>query len=155
MPNCEVDNVSLFDAAQNEPVKMLVAEEAPENQRFIAWVLKKSGANVDVVADGQAALEKFLAAEAGSTHYDLVLTDLEMPHMSGIELTAKLRNLGYRIPIIALTAYSSAEVEVECFLAGCDGYIAKPFPPDALLATCCRLLTSRASAKPAAVLTWV
>lgn len=127
--------------SRSQATKILVADDAPENLRYVAWVLKKAGAKVDVVTDGQAALEKFTAAEADRTPYDLVLTDIEMPRMGGIDLTARLRNLGFRTPIVALTAYASDEIELECTLVGCDAYIAKPFPPDALIETCHSLLT--------------
>lgn len=123
--------------------KILLVDDAPENLRFIAWVLKKAGGKVEVAGDGAEALQLFTAAVAAGSPFQLVLTDLEMPHMGGIDLTAKLRNLGYFTPIVALTAYASEETELACTLAGCDAYISKPFPPDALIETCCRLLTDR------------
>lgn len=146
---------TLTVTSRSHAARILLVDDAPENLRFVAWVLKKAGGKVDVAADGQAALEKFTAAEAACTPYDLVLTDIDMPRMGGIDLTAKLRNLGFRTPIVALTAYASDEIELECTLAGCDAYIAKPFPPDALIETCCHLLTCQGSTGCDPTLGWV
>jgi signal transduction histidine kinase/ligand-binding sensor domain-containing protein/CheY-like chemotaxis protein len=107
-------------------LRILLAEDNPVNQRIATAALGKSGHDVTVVADGYAAL-----AAVNRDTYDIVLMDLQMPHMSGFEATAAIRDreaqLGLpRVPIIAMTAHAMASDAQRCLDAGMDGHIAKP-----------------------------
>ncbi len=101
--------------------RVLLAEDNPVNQKLIQRVIAKTGAEVVVVADGQQALH------AAMQHpFDLILMDVNMPVMGGLEATRALRASGYRNPIYALTAeHGQAEVDAS-LAAGCEGHLLKP-----------------------------
>ncbi len=74
--------------------RILLAEDGPEVSRFVAWILRRTGAHVDLAANGREAIEMFtVRAEAGEG-YQLLLTDIEMPEMNGFELVRTLRERG-------------------------------------------------------------
>lgn len=121
---------NIFEERRN--LTVLVAEDNPVNQRVIARMLEKWGCIVDVAADGREAVR--MIAEQ---HFDMVLMDLEMPLMGGLEATAAIRSneiaTNRHTPIIALTAHAMAEHREQCRKAGTDGYVAKPVRPEELL----------------------
>lgn len=101
--------------------RVLLAEDNPVNQKLIQRVIAKTGAEVVVVGDGQQAMD---AAFEG--HFDLILMDVNMPVLGGLEATRGLRAGGYSLPIYALTA-EHGQREVDASLsAGCDGHLLKP-----------------------------
>ncbi len=102
--------------------RILVAEDGPSNRDFITFVLRKAGLNYHVVENGQEAVDAALAG-----NFDLVLMDINMPVMDGLTATANLRKRGYTQPIIALSANVLKEEQERCLVAGCNGFIAKPF----------------------------
>lgn len=117
---------------------ILYAEDGVDNQRLIRHHLEKAGATVEVVDDGQAALERHrLLTQEGRT-VDLILTDIQMPRLDGLGLARQLRADGCLVPIVALTASAMRGDAEQCFRAGCDGYLSKPVGRDQLLATCSR-----------------
>ena len=109
---------------------LLLAEDLPDNQLLITRLLKASGATVDVVDNGLAAIES-----ASQTSYDLVLMDLQMPLLDGFGATLELRRLGLTIPIVALTAHALREERDKCLAAGCDDHLTKPVNPQLLIRT--------------------
>ena len=113
--------------------RILLAEDGPDNQRLIAFLLHKAGAQVTVVEDGQEALDLVLQYQETDGSFDLILMDMQMPVMDGYEATRKLRENGYRGPILALTAHAMKEDRQRCLDAGCDEYLAKPVDRQALL----------------------
>ncbi len=136
--------------SQGPPVRLdcrlLLAEDGPDNQRLISFVLKKSGADVTVAENGQIAREKALAAQDAGEPFDVILMDIQMPVMDGHTATRKLREDGYTGPIVALTANAMAGDEEKCRLAGCDGYATKPIDRPSLFAEIARHLETGASA---------
>ena len=94
-----------------------------------------------VVENGQAAMEHALAAFPGwgrryndpAEPFDLILMDMQMPIMDGYEATKRIREGGYRGPIIALTAHAMVEDRQKCLDAGCDDYISKPIEQEKLV----------------------
>ena len=118
--------------------RVLLAEDGRDNQVLVSFHLKRAGAEVDVAANGVAALELLERAEAEERPYDLLLTDIQMPEMDGFTLTRTLRARGNRIAIVALTAHAMAEDRDRCLAAGCDDYAVKPIDRSRLLATCAR-----------------
>ncbi|MEV8507070.1 response regulator [Actinoplanes sp. NPDC051475] len=109
---------------------ILLVEDDPDIRHLVAYKLGKGGMDVIGVADGVAALR-----EARTHPPDLVLLDVRMPHMSGIEVCRELRAgpLSPDVPIIMLTARSRPQDLEQGFAAGATDYIVKPFSPRELL----------------------
>ena len=100
---------------------VLLAEDTPDNQRLISMYLRRAGATVEVVENGQQALQKALQQD-----YDLILMDMQMPIMGGVEAIEKLRVAGYKNPIVTLTANALKQDRERCAKAGADDYLTKP-----------------------------
>jgi len=112
--------------------RILAVDDSASMRQMVAFTLKGGGFDVIEASDGVEALE--LAKENGC---DLVLTDVNMPNMDGIELTRELRGLpSYKfVPILMLTTESGMDKKAEGRAAGATGWIVKPFNPDQLLST--------------------
>ena len=108
--------------------RILVVDDEPQLARVLRTGLKTHGYEVRVAADGVSAVETF-----GDWHPDLVITDLAMPNMGGLELCRSLRELS-QLPIIVLSVRGEEKTKVEALDAGADDYVTKPFGMDELLA---------------------
>ncbi|WP_425619029.1 ATP-binding protein [Anatilimnocola sp. NA78] len=118
--------------------RILLAEDGPDNQRLILMILKKAGAQVDIAENGQVAWQMLEQANASATPYDLLLTDIQMPVMDGYTLAGKVREHGWQLPVVALTAYAMPEERLRCLDAGCDDFSSKPIDKQSLLTICQR-----------------
>ncbi|MBP2300267.1 hybrid sensor histidine kinase/response regulator [Azospirillum picis] len=123
--------------------RILLAEDVPMNQIVTSSILCKAGHGVEVVEDGAMAVE---AARTGD--FDLILMDMQMPRMDGLQATAAIRQLGGRrgaVPIIALTANALTDQLQLCLDIGMNDHVTKPIERDTLLATVDRWLDLRES----------
>ncbi len=106
-------------------LRILLAEDSLVNQKLAVGLLEKSGHCVDVVTDGCSAV-----AAVRDKEYDLVLMDVQMPEMDGLEAARVIRleerYSGKHVPIVAMTAHAMKGDKERCLAAGMDGYVAKP-----------------------------
>ncbi|MEM8781332.1 MAG: ATP-binding protein [Planctomycetota bacterium] len=129
--------------------RILLAEDGPDNQRLITFILKKAGLTVDLAVDGQQALDFLNEARERDLVYDLILMDMQMPRVDGLTATRSARALGYAGPIIALTAHAMDEQRREALAAGCSAFATKPIDRQALLALIAQHLGQAAGADDA------
>jgi len=100
---------------------VLVAEDVQTNQRLVHVILERAGLKVTIAEDGVQAVEK-----GASGAFDLILMDVRMPELNGLDATRELRRREISIPIVALTAHTMPEDRRECIEAGCNAYLSKP-----------------------------
>ena len=120
--------------------RILLAEDGPDNQRLISFLLKKAGADVTLAENGRIACEEASSAQEKGRPFDVILMDMQMPVMDGYTAVRRLRDTGYTGPIVALTANAMAGDELRCREAGCDGYASKPIDQLVLIDTIFRFL---------------
>jgi CheY-like chemotaxis protein len=135
--------VEATDPAETPPIaplrglSVLVAEDNEINALLMRSLLNKLGHHAVITTNGEAALESWLAAKSAGTAYDLVLMDIQMPQLDGIETTKRIRareagQPARRTPILALTANALVEDRYACFEAGMDGFLIKPLDREKL-----------------------
>ena len=105
--------------------KILLAEDNLDNQALMQLLISKTNSELDIADNGEIAVEKAL-----SGNYDLVLMDMQMPVMDGVEATTLLRQSGFASPIIMVTANARNQDIKTCYAAGCSGFISKPIDRD-------------------------
>jgi len=123
--------------AKSRPLRVLVADDVPVNRRLTQRLLELAGHSVRSVSDGREALDA-----VQREHFDLVLMDVEMPGLHGLDAAAAIRTLPgptARVPIIAVTAHSEALYLTRCREAGMDDFLTKPIDADRLHAIIERL----------------
>ena len=127
--------------AQLAGARVLLVEDNALNQQLAVELLEEQGIRVTVADDGEAALRHL-----GQAAFDLVLMDIQMPHMDGYEATRRVRLMPQhqRLPIVALTAHAMAEERERCLQAGMDDVLTKPIDPVDLNTLLVRVLVSKA-----------
>jgi CheY-like chemotaxis protein len=127
-------------AAPEHALRVLLAEDNPVNVKFALKLLERAGHEVVVAGNGKQAVDLW-----SSGPFDLVLMDVQMPEMDGLDATRAIRQMekgrNGRIPIIAMTANAMAGDREMCMEAGMDGYVAKPVKKDALFAEVGRVMS--------------
>ncbi|WP_027358649.1 PAS domain-containing hybrid sensor histidine kinase/response regulator [Desulforegula conservatrix] len=127
---CRAKECRYMDADNLHGLKVLMAEDNLVNRKLGLKLLEKLGCIVDVVTNGLEAVEIFQKND-----YDLIIMDVQMPEMDGLEATRRIRLLDDKkrhIPILALTAHAMKGDKERCLASGMNGYIAKPVDPEAL-----------------------
>ncbi len=114
-------------STKKELIRLLVVDDEPSARAGLEKLLKQEGYVVDVARDGVEALERFAESAA-----DVVVTDLKMPRMDGIELLQKLRAQDENVPVIVCTAFGDVGTAVQAMRAGAEDYLTKPIDFDTL-----------------------
>lgn len=147
------ENLSVAPLPAVPGLRILLAEDSDVNQRLAVRTLEKHGHTVVVAADGRQAL-----AVLERQPIDLVLMDVEMPEMNGLEATVAIRarekGSGGHLPIIAMTAHTDPEAAQKCLLAGMDEYVSKPLQMETLTPLLARLPTPKSAADSAVAGRW-
>jgi CheY-like chemotaxis protein len=135
-------------AAATRGLSVLVAEDNEINALLMRSLLTRLGHHAVITTNGEEALESWLAAKSAGAPYDLVLMDIQMPRLDGIETTKRIRareagQPGRQTPILALTANTLVEDRYACFEAGMDGFLIKPLDRDKLIDALAGLAASR------------
>jgi len=120
MPDIKASSTQSVLSETNKKVtgKVLLAEDNADNQRLVSMYLKKLGAEVVMANNGKEAIEL-----TGNDEFDLILMDMQMPVMNGIDATSRLREMGYVKPIVALTGNAMKEDVDACLDAGCNDFV--------------------------------
>ncbi len=122
-----------------DALNILMAEDNRSNARVAKMMLVKDGHSVTIVSDGRAVI-----GAAAEREWDLILMDIQMPDVCGLEATRQIRRsenpTGRHVPIVALTANAVAEDRQRCLDAGMDGYVAKPIERERLVGEIGRVL---------------
>lgn len=104
--------------------RVLAVDDSEPVRKLVSLVLKTAGYDVTTASDGADSLEKFK-----KDYYDLVVTDMNMPVMHGLELIRSIRETNGHVPILALTSESETEIRRRGTAAGANGWVVKPFQP--------------------------
>jgi protein-histidine pros-kinase len=116
---------NVLEEAMIPPLHILLVEDNPINQLVATRLLEKAGHSVTVAGNGREAVDRVFRAV-----FDLVLMDVQMPEMDGIEATTLIRRQEAgsprRLPIVALTAHATVDDRDRCLEAGMDAYVTKP-----------------------------
>jgi CheY-like chemotaxis protein len=142
------DEVPVQAAAPARGLSILVAEDNEINALLMRSLLTRLGHHAVITTNGEQALESWLAAKSAGAPYDLVLMDIQMPQLDGIETTKRIRareagQAGRQTPILALTANTLVEDRYACFEAGMDGFLIKPLDREKLTEALAGLAASR------------
>jgi signal transduction histidine kinase/CheY-like chemotaxis protein len=129
-------------------LSVLVAEDNEINALLMRSLLTRLGHHVVITTNGEQALESWLAAKSAGAPYDLILMDIQMPQLDGIETAKRIRaresgQPGRRTPILALTANTLVEDRYTCFEAGMDGFLIKPLDREKLADALANLAAAR------------
>lgn len=117
----------------NQAKNILLAEDCEDAQLLISQMLVKTGARVTCVSNGKECIDAALSAYKNDSPFDLIVMDINMPVMDGHAAAQRLRQQGYDMPILAMTAGSTPADEEKCLVAGCDAHVSKLKGPKALL----------------------
>ena len=123
-----MDNSNLPFSLKN--LNIVIVEDDVSNFRYFETVLKKTQANVHWIKNGSDAINY---CTDSSNHIDLVIMDILIPLITGIEATREIKKARKDLPVIAVTAYVSRDIQEKCFMAGCDEFMYKPLLPKQLL----------------------
>lgn len=145
MSPSQVQPIPITVSTPTITARILVAEDGVDNQRLIKRTLERAGATVTIVENGRELLDQFKLgnSDPNNAPFDLVLTDVQMPELDGLEAIRRLREAGFRGPIVAITAHARSEDRQRCIDAGSDAYVSKPINRQGLIQTIANLTSAR------------
>ena len=112
---------------------ILVVDDEENALYAMEFILETADYGVTTAKNGQEALDKILAAKDNGSLFDLLIADIQMPVLTGLELVDELKRLSIDVPILVITGYGSKELSDELMRKGCDGYLDKPFDDEELM----------------------
>lgn len=121
------------------PKHILVAEDEQHMRHTLSLILKKAGYSVSKAGDGYEALKMIVDSRNGARPVDLLLTDIQMPGLTGMELIAQLDQLNISLPILVITGYGEEDTVIELKHVAYAEYIEKPFKAETLLESVSRV----------------
>ena len=136
----DLPNVGRWQAAKVSGPRVLVVDDEVVVVNSIRKSLLRRGHNVDEAFNGKEALARIMAQ-----HYDLVLLDMRMPDLNGLELLPKIKNHRPNLPVVIVTGYASIDTAVEAVRRGASDYLGKPFSPEELYDVTGRVLRAAAA----------
>ncbi|MEO8270919.1 MAG: response regulator, partial [Aureliella sp.] len=125
-------------AARTLACRVLVVDDRRDVRHISQHFLEKAGARVVTAEDGRQGIDAALAAREAGQPFDLVVMDMQMPNLDGLQATAQLRSAGILWPIIALTADAMKGDRQRCLDGGCDDYLSKPIDHEKLVGMAAR-----------------
>jgi CheY-like chemotaxis protein len=102
-------------------IRILFVDDALDNRELVVRMLGRAEAEVELACNGVEGVQKGLSGD-----YNVILMDIQMPEMDGYEATTRLRNMGFKNPILAVTAHTRQENLEHCLAVGCDDFVCKP-----------------------------
>ncbi|KAK9831531.1 hypothetical protein WJX81_006368 [Elliptochloris bilobata] len=136
-----------LDTSMLQGRRVLLAEDNLINQTVAKKMLTSLGLQCEVAANGQEAVQRVAAGAPDGRQFDVVLMDMSMPVMGGVEATQVIRRAGMALPIVAMTANASDRDRDECLAAGMDGFLSKPVLKDRLAEAIMLVISGRARYK--------
>lgn len=118
---------------KDDQAHILVAEDEVHILGTLDFILKKEGFIVSTAANGRDALGIILEEKENANPVEILITDIAMPEMNGIELMAELKSAGVDLPVIVISGYQDRKTKDESLQLGCEDYILKPFTGNELL----------------------
>ena len=107
---------------KNGPLRVMLVEDDVSSLTFMQVLFKLTQVELVFVSKGQEAIDRFM----NDRNFDLVLMDVQLPDINGLEVTKMIKSIDRNIPVIAQTAYAMQGDDVKCIKSGCDDYISKP-----------------------------
>jgi PAS domain S-box-containing protein len=130
--------------AEKMAARVLICEDQPEIRRLMGYFIEEAGGRVTLIGSGEAAVD---VVQQAADDFDLVLLDIQMPRLDGYEVARQIRQLGFRKPVIAVTAAAMPSDRQKCLDAGCDDYLPKPIEVEELLSMIARYAAKPGTAK--------
>lgn len=143
-PNAYGDRRPILESTK----QILLVDDEVDFLFSASIALRKAGFRVGATENGREALSMIVEAKKNMNPYDLLVTDIRMPGMSGLELIDAVKRCGMDIPVFAITCYSDADLVREIKIKGCEGVIDKPFTPEELVDRIKGILDSSHQAVP-------
>jgi len=120
--------------------RILIADDEVALLKTIAFTLKRKGYATSSFKDGKSAYEEIMKSFENNELYDLIITDIQMPGISGLELIRKIRGSGIETPILAISGFGNKKMVVDLMRSGCQDYLDKPFSLNELLERISKLI---------------